>query len=81
MAVGVGKSNLCPHLRVSLLWVLKWKGFVQGQRKLSCKNEVFVLSGLNVSKVGARMFSHRTLKNVQCSRRAFMRSVRWSVQN
>ena len=81
MAVGVEKSNLCPHQQVSVLWVLKWNGFVQGQRKLSRKNEAFVLSRLNVSKAGARMFSHRTLKNVQCSRRAFMKPVRWSVQN
>ena len=48
MAVGVEKSNRCPRQRVSVLWVLKWNGFVQGQTKLSRKNKAFVLSGLNV---------------------------------
>ena len=52
MAVGVEESNRCPHLRVSVLWVLKWNGFVHGQTKLSRKNEAFVLSGSNVRKAG-----------------------------
>ena len=52
MAVGKEKSNRCPHQRVSVLWVLKWNGFVLGQRKLSRKNEAFVLSESNVRKAG-----------------------------